>query len=75
MHGFTSHNYVTKKTKKQALRIIGIIETNSGPIVVKLQGNTRHWICFRVHRRIRAGVCGHVYSPSEAIDILLSNIL
>ena len=30
-------------------------------------------MCSRVHRHIRAGFLGHVYSPSEAIHLLLSN--
>ena len=30
-------------------------------------------MCSRVHRHIIAGGLGHVYSPSEAIHILLSN--
>ena len=30
-------------------------------------------MCFRVHRHIRAGFWGHVYCPSEAIHLSLSN--
>ena len=33
----------------------------------------RSVMCSRVHRHIRAGFLGHVYSPSEAIHLLLSN--